>query len=66
MQNSDDESEDSKTTQVSPRTRKTVTKRKRSTEVHKLSERVREFNYNSICTLISLIISLKKLLKTYE
>lgn len=39
MQNPDDESDDAKT-QVHARIRKPVTKRKRSTEVHKLYERV--------------------------
>lgn len=39
MQSSDDESDDAKT-RVPARTRKTMAKRKRSTEVHRLSERV--------------------------
>lgn len=39
MQSSDDESDDAKT-RVPARTRKTMAKRKRSTEIHKLSERV--------------------------
>lgn len=42
MQSSDDESDDAKT-RFPTRTKKTMAKRKRSTEVHRLSERVSLF-----------------------
>ncbi|EOA27188.1 hypothetical protein CARUB_v10023299mg [Capsella rubella] len=44
--NSDDESDDDEKTQVHVRTRKPAAKRKRSTEVHKLSERKRRDEFN--------------------